>query len=98
MPRVLIERNIPGASRLTPVELSEFATAVDAVAARLGAPYTWVASFVAGDKIYCLHEVEDLRDALEHSRRAGLPADLVTEVAAELGPQRGGGEDGRNPS
>jgi hypothetical protein len=96
MKRVLIERKIPGASRLTATELAELAAAVNAVAAHLGVPYTWVTSYVAGDKIYCLHEVLDVHDVLEHSRRAGLPADLVVEVAVELGPEHATTESGRS--
>ena len=95
MTRVLIERTIPGAGRLTATELAEFATAVNVVAAHLGVPYRWVTSYVAGDKIYCLHEATDVRDVLEHSRRAGLPVDLVTEVAVEIGPAQAAGETGR---
>ena len=50
-------------------------------------PYTWVTSYVAGDKIYCLHEAEDVETILEHARRGGFPADLVSVVANEFGPQ-----------
>ena len=41
----------------------------------LGVPYTWVKSYVAGDKIYCVHEAEDAETILEHARRGGFPAD-----------------------
>ena len=49
-------------------------------------PYTWVTSYVAGDKIYCVHEAEDAETILEHARRGGFPADLVSVVANEFGP------------
>ena len=55
--------------------------------ASLGVPYTWVTSFVAGDKIYCLHEAEDASVILEHARRGGFPANVVSVVANEFGPQ-----------
>ena len=50
-------------------------------------PYTWINSYVAGDKIYCVHEAEDAETILEHARRGGFPADVVSVVANEFGPQ-----------
>jgi len=49
--------------------------------------YTWSRSYVAGDKIYCLHETDDADAVREHARRGGFPADLVVTVAAEFGPE-----------
>ena len=60
MPRFLIERNIEGASNLTQAELAEIARTSNAAVESLGVPYTWVTSYVAGDKIYCLHETDDV--------------------------------------
>ena len=48
---------------------------------------SWVNSYVAGDKIYCVHETDDADTVREHARRGGFPADVVVEVAAEFGPQ-----------
>ena len=53
-------------------------------------PATWHKSYVAGDKIYCLHETDDAETIREHARRGGFPADVVVEVAAEFGPQTAG--------
>lgn len=38
------------------------------------------------EQVYCLHEAEDAETILEHSRRAGFPANLVSVVASEFGP------------
>jgi hypothetical protein len=86
MPRFLIEREIEGASTLTQNQLAEIAQTSNAAVASLGVPYTWVTSYVAGDKIYCLHEAEDVETILEHARRGGFPADVVSVVANEFGP------------
>jgi Protein of unknown function (DUF4242) len=83
----LIERNIPGASELTPEQLRAIATTSNRVVAGLGVPYTWQRSYVAGDKIYCLHETDDAENIREHARRGGFPADVVVTVAAEFGPE-----------
>ena len=87
MATFLIERNIPGASSLTPAQLREIAQTSNEVVDALGVTYTWVNSYVAGDKIYCVHETDDADTVREHARRGGFPADLVVEVASEFGPQ-----------
>ncbi len=87
MQRFIIEREIPGASKLTQEELAHIAKASNEVVDGLDVPYTWVNSFVAGDKIYCVHETEDVETILEHARRGGFPANLVSPVANEFGPQ-----------
>ena len=85
MQRYIIDREIPGASELTPEALADIAKASNAVVDGLGQPYTWVTSYVAGDKIYCVHQAESPDDILEHARRGGFPANLVAEVTAVFG-------------
>ena len=87
MQRFLIEREIDGASGLTPEQLAEIARTSNAAVDSLGVDYTWVTSYVAGDKIYCLHEADDAETILEHARRGGFPANVVSVVANEFGPQ-----------
>lgn len=87
MPTFVIERDIPGANRLTADELKGIAQKSCAVAANLGSPYHWITSYVAGDKIYCVHEAESAEVVLRHAREGGFPANKVTEVAAVIGPQ-----------
>ena len=86
MQRYLIEREIDGASELTSEQLTEIARTSNAAVDSLGVPYTWVTSYVAGDKIYCLHETDDAETILEHARRGGFPANTVSLVANEFGP------------
>jgi len=87
MPTFLIERNIPGASGFGQDQLRDVAITSNQVVADLGVPYTWIRSYVAGDKIYCVHETDDVETIREHARCGGFPADLVVEVAAEIGPE-----------
>jgi hypothetical protein len=89
MTTFVIERNIPGASGLTEKELRDIASKSNAVVDSLGVPYTWHHSYVAGDKVYCVHETDDPETIREHARRGGFPADLVVEVAATIGPSTG---------
>lgn len=87
MKRYLIEREIPGASELTEAELAGIAAKSNDVVANLGVPYRWITSYVAGDKIYCIHEAPSEDVIREHARRGGFPADKVSVVANEFGPE-----------
>jgi Protein of unknown function (DUF4242) len=82
MPTFLIEREIPGASELTYEELRGITQRSNDAVAELSRPYTWRHSYVAGDKIYCVHEADSADVILEHARRGGFPADLVSEITA----------------
>ena len=86
MKRFLIEREIPGASDLTLAQLAEIAATSNAALDSLGVPYTWITSYVAGDKIYCVHETDNIETIYEHAGRGGFPADLVVPVANAFGP------------
>ena len=90
MKKFLIEREIPGASNLTAEELQGIAQASNGVLGEMDVPYHWVESFVAGDKIYCVHVAEDEEAVLEHARRGGFPANLVSEVKAIFDPTTAG--------
>ena len=87
MTRFLIEREIPQAGQLTEDQLAEISGKSNATVASLGVPYRWITSYVAGDKVYCIHEADDEETIREHARRAGFPADVVSVVNAEFGPQ-----------
>ena len=86
MPTFIIEREIPGASALTRQEIADITTKSNGVVAGLGVPYRWVTSYVAGDKIYCVHETDEVGTILDHARLGCFPADLVAEVAEQFGP------------
>ncbi|MEP9387831.1 DUF4242 domain-containing protein [Mesorhizobium sp. KR9-304] len=86
MPTYMIERDIPGADKLSASELSEISAKSNAAVAGLGEPYTWITSYVAGDKFYCVHEAESAETIRKHAHDGGFPINSVTEVAAVIGP------------
>jgi Nickel responsive protein SCO4226-like len=49
----------------------------------------WLYSFLSADKrkTYCLYEAESGEAIREAARRAGLPADIIIELAGELHPE-----------
>jgi hypothetical protein len=95
MPTFIIEREVPGADKLSQDDLCALSAKSNAVVADLGVPYTWITSYVAGDKIYCVHEAPTADVIREHAERSGFPANRITEVAAVIGPttaSQGGGK------
>lgn len=90
MKKFLIEREVPGAANLTAEELQAIAQTSNGALGEMDVPYHWVQSFVAGDKIYCVHVAEDEEAILEHARRGGFPANLVSEVKAIFDPTTAG--------
>ena len=80
MKTFLIEREIPGASELTNDQLRNITSTSNDAVASLDKPYNWVHSYVAGDKLYCVHQGEDADVIREHARVGGFPANLVVEV------------------
>ena len=86
MPKYIIERQIPGAGKLTPVELKGISQISCGVLSKMGSQIQWVHSYVAGDKIYCIYIAPNEEMILEHAKQGGFPANLVTEVAHIIDP------------
>ena len=82
MKTYLIEREIPGASQLTDEDLRGVTTTSNDAVASLNKPYKWLHSYVAGDKVYCVHQAENAEVIREHAGAGGFPANLVVEVAS----------------
>jgi hypothetical protein len=93
MPQFVIEREIPGAGRLTQEELREVSQKSLAVLGELGPDIQWMHSYVTDDKIYCIYfsPNEDLIRA--HARQLGIPADRVSAVRGMLDPDNYRGAD-----
>jgi hypothetical protein len=81
MKTFLIEREIPGASELSLDDLRGITSTSNDAVESLDKPYKWLHSYVAGDKVYCVHQAEGEDVIREHAQRGGFPANLVVEVA-----------------
>ncbi|CAM3951613.1 DUF4242 domain-containing protein [Roseateles saccharophilus] len=86
MPKFVIERNIPGAGRLTPAELQSISATSCGVLRELGPSIQWVHSYVTDDKIYCVYNAPDEAKVREHARLGGFPADSVAQVRRIIDP------------
>lgn len=86
MPKYLIEREIPNAAALSPIELQTISQRSCAVLQELGPSIQWVESFVTEDKITCVYIAPNSAIVREHARLGGFPADRVLEVATIIDP------------
>ncbi len=86
MPQYLIERNIPGAGKLSPADLKAISQKSCGVLNTLGPQIQWVHSYVTGDQIHCVYRAPDEATVREHARQGGFPADRVLEIKAIIDP------------
>ena len=86
MPKYLIEREIPGASKLSSSDLKGISRKSCDVLQDLGPKIQWVQSYVAGDKIYCIYNAPSEELIKEHAKTGGFPANKITEVSAIIDP------------
>jgi hypothetical protein len=90
MPRYLIEREMPGAGKLSNAELRAVSTKSNEILRDLGPGIRWDHSFVTDDKIYCVYDATDPELIREHARCAGIPADRVSRIVTVIDPTTGG--------
>lgn len=86
MPQYLIERNIPGAGKLSPAELKGIAQKSCGVLNNLGPQIQWVHSYVTENQIHCIYRAPNADIVREHARQGGFPADRVSEIVSVIDP------------
>ncbi|MEY2590377.1 MAG: hypothetical protein QOJ67_2361 [Acidimicrobiaceae bacterium] len=89
MPKFLIEREVPGAGKLTPEELHDISEKSNKVITDLGPDIRWLTSYVTENKLYCVYVAPDEDIIFEHARCGGFPADYVTKVSSVIDPSTG---------
>jgi hypothetical protein len=86
MPKFVIERNIPGAGKLTQEQLVGISQKSCGVLKQMGPQVQWVESFVTDDKIYCVYIASDEAAVREHAALGGFPANSVAQVRRMIDP------------
>jgi hypothetical protein len=86
MPKYVIERELPGAGKLTPAELRGISQKSCSVLGKLGPQIQWLHSYVTGDRIYCVYIAANEEIVREHARQGGFPANRVSEVTTVIDP------------
>jgi hypothetical protein len=86
MPKYLIEREIPGAGKLTAVELKGISQTSCGVLSKMGPQIQWQQSYVTGDKVYCVYIAPNEEMVREHAKQGGFPANRVSEITGIIDP------------
>jgi hypothetical protein len=86
MPEYVIEREIPGAGKLTEQEIQVISRQSLEVIAGIGPQIQWLHSYVTDDKIYCVYLAPDEGPIREHAKRLGVPANRISAVRRMIDP------------
>ena len=82
----VIERNIPGAGKLTPQQLKSISETSCTVLKEMGPVIQWDHSYVTEDKIFCVYKAENIELIKEHAKKGGFPANAIYEVDNVISP------------
>jgi len=87
MKQFVIERDVPGAGKLTAADLQAISQTSCAVVDSLGKPYEWLHTYVTEDKLFCVHEAESEDVIRKHASKGNFPVTNIFEVKTIIGPQ-----------
>ena len=86
MPKFVIEREIPGAGKMSPGDLQAASQKSCSVLQNLGPQIQWQQSYVTGDKLYCIYIAPNEELIREHASQGGFPANRISEIKAIIDP------------
>jgi Protein of unknown function (DUF4242) len=86
MPKYVIERELPGAGKMTREQLREVAQKSNGILHTLGPKIQWVETFVSDDKLYCVYNAPSPKLIEEHAKCGGFPANRISQVRAIMDP------------
>src|SRR5260370_13362445 len=82
MPKYVIEREIPGAGKLSREQLQAISQKSCGVLSNLGPQIQWVESYVMDDRVYCVYIAANEELIREHARQGGFPTNRISELHA----------------
>jgi hypothetical protein len=88
MAQFVIERDVPGAGRLSEEEIRDLSLRSLSVLKDMGPQIQWLHSYVTEDKVYCVYLAPDENSIREHAQRVGIPADRVSAVRRLIDPAK----------
>jgi len=86
MPKYVIEREIPGAGKLSAAELKAISQKSCGVLSSLGPSIQWVHSYVTADRVYCVYHASDESLVKRHAELGGFPANKISKVTTVIDP------------
>ena len=89
MPRYIIERELPGAGKLSREDLRGISEKWYDMLCKTSPRIQWVQSFVTSDRIVSIYIAPDAESVRVQSEREGLPASSVLEITEIIDPTTG---------
>jgi hypothetical protein len=86
MPKYVIEREIPGAGKLTADQLQGISEKSCSVLNKLGPQIQWIESYVTDEKVYCVYRAPNEQVIREHAKQGGFPANRISQVREVIDP------------
>ena len=86
MPQFLVERELPGAGRLSPLELRQLALRSCKALNTLGPSIRWLHSYVTAGKLYCLYDAQSESLIQRHAALSGVPITRIELIATVIDP------------
>jgi hypothetical protein len=86
MPKFVIEREVPGAGKLSPQELQSISQKSCDVLRKMGPQIQWVHSYVTDNKIYCIYIAPDEDAIRKHAQEGGFPANKIARIRTVIDP------------
>ena len=86
MPRYVIERDMPGAGKLTDNQLRFISQKSCSVLKDLGPQIQWVESYVTSNKIYCVYHSPSRELIQKHAEIGGFPITRIEEIREVISP------------
>ncbi|MDB5798237.1 MAG: hypothetical protein JWP36_2139 [Paucimonas sp.] len=86
MPKFVIERELPGAGKLSDQEIQNIAHKSNDVLRQMGTDIQWQESYVTDDKIYCIYIAPDAQRIKEHADLGGFPANRISAIKRTIDP------------
>ncbi len=86
MPKWVIEREVPGAGKLSLDEIQAISQKSCSVVNKLGPQIQWLHSYVTDNKIYCVYIAPNEEVIREHARQGGFPANKISAIRRMIDP------------
>jgi Protein of unknown function (DUF4242) len=86
MPKYIIERDLPGAGKMTAEQLLVISQKSCAVLKELGQEVQWLESYVTNDKMYCVYIAPNEEAIRQHAQQVEFPANRISAVITIIDP------------
>jgi hypothetical protein len=89
VPKYVIERDLPGAGKLSADELTAISKKSNEILAGMADRAQWQESYVTDDKLFCVYVADDSETIREHANGGGFPVTAIHRVSTVIDPTTG---------